>query len=69
MNSGFSTLRCAVSGPMTLNQARLAGSGLPSTSGRTALPGFGSTSIEHELAVIFQQLAADTDKIFELEVC
>jgi hypothetical protein len=69
MNSGFSTLRGSVSGPMNVNQARLVGSGSPSTSGRPALLGCGSTGIEHELAVIFQQLAADTDKILELEVC
>lgn len=69
MNTGFSTLRGPVTGPVNVYQARLLGSGSPSTSGRPAIPGFGSNGIDHELTSVFQQLTADTDKIFQLEVC
>ncbi|KAF3334411.1 putative BOI-related E3 ubiquitin-protein ligase 2 [Carex littledalei] len=68
MNTGFSTLRSVVTGPMNVNQTRLVGTGVPSTSGRPAVPGFGFAGIDHELGSILQQLTDDTDKIFQLEV-
>ncbi|KAJ4794996.1 SBP (S-ribonuclease binding protein) family protein [Rhynchospora pubera] len=68
MNNGFSTLRGVVPAQANVNQARLVGSGSPSTSGRQAITGFGSTGFEQELVSIFHQLNADTDRIFQLEV-